>query len=175
MTSPRLPPPFRATIEPRVTRQASAAARRAVQEHASYGAATALIPGAFISSVAVSGVQLKMLAKLSQIYGVPFSQNPASAALAAGSGGLLNWFLSSNPVTRVARDFFTAAVPWIAIPVRLFAEPAIIGGYSYLLGHAFIRHYENGGVYHNFDWAHFRAELLRKIGLPPMPERPIDI
>lgn len=173
MTKPRLD--TAATVEPRVTRQASAAARRAVQEHAAYAAAAAIVPGAFIGSLAVSGLQLKMLARLASVYQVPFAQNPMRTALAAGSGGLLSLLLSSNPVTRVARDFFTATLPAIAVPVRLLAGPVIIGGYSYLLGHAFIRHYENGGHYLNFDWVAFRADLWRKLGLPPLPERAIDI
>ncbi len=170
-----MPPDFSTTIEPRVTRQASAAARVAVRDYALYVAATTFVPGALLSSIAVSGLHLKMLARLSKLYAVPFSQEPARAVLAAGSGGLLSLFLSSNPVTKIARDFFTATVPWIAVPVRLLAEPAIMGGYSYLLGHAFIRHYENGGHYLNFDWEVFRNELLQKMGLPPLPARPIDV
>ncbi len=163
------------TIEPRVTRQTSAEARRTVREHAGYCAAAALIPGSFVGSIAVSGMHLKMLASLSRIYGVPFSQEPVKAVLAAGSAGVLHYLLSSNPVTTIARDFFTATMPWIAVPVRLLGPPIIMAGYSYLLGHAFIRHYEKGGSYLNFDWTAFRSELLQKLGLPPLPARPIDV
>ena len=163
------------TIEPRVTEQASRQARKAVKEHSGYCAAAALVPGAFVGSVAVSAVQLKMLADLSKIYQVPFTQSKAKAALAAGSGGVLNLILASNPATKIARDFFTATMPWIAVPVRWLAPPLIMAGYSYLLGQAFIRHYENGGEYFNFDWWEFRADLCRRLGLPPLRRQPIDI
>lgn len=163
------------TIEPRITRTASAAARRTVREHVGYCAAAALIPGSFVSSAAVAGMHLNMLAALSRIYGVPFRQEPVKAALAAGSAGVLQLLLSSNPVTRVAREFFTATMPWLALPVRLLGPPVIMAGYSYFLGQAFIRHYENGGNYLDFDWWAFRAELLRKLGLPPLASRPIDV
>ena len=163
------------TIEPRVTKQASRKARQAVKEHAGYCAAAALVPGAFIGSLAVSAMQLKMLADLSKIYEVPFTQSKAKAALAAGSGGLLNLILTSNPATQITRNFFMATMPWIAVPMRFLASPLIMAGYSYLLGQAFIRHYENGGDYINFDWWEFRADLCRRLGMPPLQRRPIDI
>jgi len=138
-------------------------------------AAVACVPNPIANSLAVTGVQLKMLSDLSRLYGVPFSQDIARALLTATGGGVLNYLLARNPVTRTVRDFLMAAVPLIALPLRFLAGPAFIAGYTLVLGNSFIRHYERGGSYLDFNWRDFRHELARKLGLPhPSPsEGPI--
>jgi len=156
------PAPMARAIPPEV----SARARGLVREHAALCAAATLVPVPVADSLAVTGVQLKMLADLSRLYKVPFSQDVVRALLGAAAGGVLNFVIARNPVTRRVRDFLTATVPWLALPLRILAGPALMAGYTLVLGNAFIRHYERGGSYLDFNWRHFRYELAAKLGLP---------
>ncbi len=145
----------------------AARARGMVREYAFMCAAASFTPVPILDSVAVTGVQLKMLADLSQHYRVPFSHNIAKAMLTAIGGGVFNFLLARNPVTGALRHFVNTALPWIALPLRLLTGPTLMAAYTLILGNAFIRHYEKGGEYLDFDWSDFRTELTRKLGLPP--------
>ena len=157
-----------------VTPAVSARARAMVREYAVMCAAASFTPVPVLDSLAVTGVQLKMLADLSRHYRVPFSQNIARAMLTAVAGGLFNFLLARNPVTGALRHFVNTALPWIALPLRLLTGPSLMAAYTLILGNAFIRHYEKGGDYLDFNWRHFRVELTRKLGLPPAAGRPAD-
>ena len=163
-TAPRIPSPA-----------VAARARSLVRENAVMCAAVSFVPNPIANSLAITGVQLKMLSDLSKLYGVPFSQDLVRSLLTATAGGVINFILARNPVTRGVRDFLMATVPLIALPLRFLAGPAFIAGYTLVLGNSFIRHYEGGGSYLNFNWRDFRHELARKLGLPhPSPsESPI--
>lgn len=164
------------TTAPRIPSPAVAARARAlVRENAVMCAAVSFVPNPIANSLAITGVQLKMLSDLSKLYGVPFSQDLVRSLLTATAGGVINFILARNPVTRGVRDFLMATVPLIALPLRFLAGPAFIAGYTLVLGNSFIRHYECGGSYLNFNWRDFRHELARKLGLPhPSPsESPI--
>ncbi len=142
------------------------AAQRIVRHHAALCAAASFIPMPIVGSVAITGVQLDMLRDLSRLYGVSFSQDTGRALLASAAGGVLNYYLAQNPLTRAVRDFLNATVPWLAWPLRMLTGPALMAGYTVLLGQAFVRHYEKGGTHLNFNWSDFRRDLVRKIGLP---------
>lgn len=144
----------------------SLAAQRIIRHHAAMCAAASFIPMPIVGSIAITGVQLDMLSDLSRLYGVPFAQDTGRALLTSAAGGLLNYYLAKNPITRAVRDFLNATVPWLAWPLRMLTAPALMAGYTMLLGQAFVRHYEKGGTHLNFNWSDFRRELARKIGLP---------
>ncbi len=172
--SPPVPPPRAAVRVP--TPALSAYARTIVHQHAALCVAATFVPNPVANSLAVTGVQLKMLADLSHAYGVPFSQDISRSLIGATAGGVLNYFIARNPITRGVRDFLTATVPWLAWPLRLLAGPALMAVYTIVLGYAFVRHYESGGAYHDFNWRDFRHELTRKLGLPPPRlDPPIDV
>ena len=174
-TSPVPPPEARPAVR-LPTPERSRRAREIVTAHTALVAGINFIPGPMIASMAVTGVQLNMLSDISKLYGVPFSHDIGRALLASAAGGVLTYYIGQNPVTRGIRDFLTATVPLIAYPLRLFAGPVFVGGYTLVLGNAFVRHYENGGTYLDFNWRDFRHELARKLGLPP-PSRdePLDV
>lgn len=162
-TTPSAAAALGATLSP-VARAAQA--RDIIREHVILCAGANTIPVPIAGSMAVTGVQLKMLAELSRLYGVPFSHDLGRALVASAAGGVLSFVLAQNPVTRSIRDFLMATVPVIAIPLRLLAGPALMAAYTLILGNAFVRHYETGGTYLNFNWQDFRFELASKLGLP---------
>jgi len=154
------------TIPPVVSPALQAHTRRLVRDSATTCAAVSLVPAPFLGSVGISALQLRLLSELSRLYRVPFSQNVARALIAASAGGILNSTLASNPISHVLRDWVNVHLALIALPLRLLTGPALLAACTYILGNAFIRHYEKGGAYLDFDWHLFHYELASKLGLP---------
>lgn len=117
-----------------------------------------LIPVPFIDLVAVSGVQLKMLAEISKIYGVEFQETRGKAIIASLIGYVVPSTLSFGSVGSLLK----------AIPVvgQLVGAPSMVlfcGASTYALGKVFIQHFESGGTFLSFEPAkvkeHFQQEF----------------
>lgn len=138
-------------------------AMRVVRRHALYVAAASAAwqtPCWALSSPVVTVLQLKMLAALAGHYHVPFSSAKIKPVLASLAGGFLNYTVSRLPLFTVAKAWLTV-VPVIGIPLRVASGPAILAGYTYVLGRAVTRHLEAGGNLDDVDLASFRNEALR--------------
>jgi uncharacterized protein (DUF697 family) len=131
------------------------------------------IPYWWATSPSVTALQLKMMADVSEVYGVEFEQDLARPIAASVAGGVLNLVLSQNPIT-VALKAWVVTVPVVGIPLRFAAGPAAVACYTYVLGRAFVRHYEAGGSYHDFTAEMVRAELSRLLRLGPVA-RPLEL
>jgi uncharacterized protein (DUF697 family) len=128
----------------------------AVNRYALLAASTPLIPVPVLDSLTMSGVQVAMIEELSRHYGQEFSKNIAQTALGAGAGGLLSLFISqSGPA--MALKTIALAVPVIGPLLRFGTGPLVLATYTYVLGMAFIHHYETGGKFVDFDQKKFRA------------------
>lgn len=131
-------------------------ATEAVGRYALLAASTPLIPIPVLDSLTMSGVQIAMIEELARHYGQDFSKNIAQAALGAGGGGLLSLFLSqSGPA--IALKTAVIAVPVIGPLLRWGTGPVVLATYTYVLGMAFVHHYETGGKFADFDQKKFRA------------------
>jgi len=125
------------------------------------------IPEPIVCTVAVTGAHLRMLEELSNLYHVDFSPKKVRILLIAATGGALtDWVLGWSAIRRVV-----AAYAPIILPIWFVGGSILAGSLTHFMGHAFIRHYENGGTYQTFDWAEFRRELLGKFA-PLLPRAP---
>jgi uncharacterized protein (DUF697 family) len=102
--------------------------------------AAALIPFILVDMLAVSAVQLKMVAAISKIYGVPFEANRGKAVIGSLVGSLV-----PSGVAEVA------IVIWKTTPlINLFGGAAmalVTGASTWALGKVFIQHFESGGTF----------------------------
>ena len=64
-------------------------ASQLVDRFSLWSGAAGLIPVPLVDMVAVGGVQLQMLRRLSEIYGVPFSDNRGKSIIASLAGALI--------------------------------------------------------------------------------------
>ena len=124
------------------------------------------LPAWWTNSPSVTGLQLKMLAEISSMYEIEFRQDLARPMMGSLVGGGLSFVLSQNPLT-MALKVWVVPTPIVGIPLRFATGPAIIGGYCYLLGRAYVDHYEAGGTYHDFNAARLRATV--RAALTPAP------
>ena len=105
-----------------------------------------LIPVPFLDLVAVSGVQLKMLAELSSQYGIPFQESRVKAIVGSLLGSIVPGTLAFG-----AAGSMIKAVPGVG---ALAGAPAMVlfcGASAWALGKVFIQHFESGGTFLNFE------------------------
>ncbi len=152
MTDPHpvLVPPF----DPAARQRAAAIVRR----HAALCAGAAIVPVWWAASPSITALQLKMLSELSNAYGVEFAQDFAKPLLASLAGGGLSLMMSQHPVS-LALKRWVVGIPVVGLPLRFGTGPAIIAAYPWVLGHAFIRHYESGGTYLDFHLGRVREAV----------------
>ncbi len=104
-----------------------------------------LLPVPMLDLAVVTGVQLKMLHSLTQIYGVPFKKDLARSAMASLLGGTVA--LSLARVTSSA----IKAVPVVGSLIGAFSMPVVNGASTYAIGKVFEQHFETGGTLLTFD------------------------
>jgi uncharacterized protein (DUF697 family) len=103
-----------------------------------------------VDGVAVGGLQLEMLRRISQIYGVPFSANRGKAVIAALAGAMI-------PITSgIGAASVLKAVPVFGTIVGGFVMPVLSAGATYAIGKAFIQHFASGGTLLDFNPPDYR-------------------
>jgi uncharacterized protein (DUF697 family) len=133
------------TAEPR-----EEVASRLVDRFAIWSGVAGLVPVPVVDLVAVGGLQLQMLRRLSQIYGVAFSENSGKALIASLAGAMI-------PTTSgIGAASVLKAVPVVGTIVAGFVMPALSAGATYAIGKAFIQHFESGGTLLDFNPPDYR-------------------
>jgi uncharacterized protein (DUF697 family) len=127
-----------------------AVAVKLTERFAVWSGAAGLIPIPFVDLAAVAGLQLQMLRRLSQIYGVPFSENRGKALIASIAGVMI-------PATSVVgASSLVKGVPAAGAAVGAFVTPALCAGATFAIGMAFIQHFASGGTLLDFNPPDYR-------------------
>jgi uncharacterized protein (DUF697 family) len=117
-----------------------------------------LIPVPWADLAAVAGVQLKLLAEISKIYGVPFQENRGKAAIGSLVGFVLPHAMAFGAVGSLLK-----AIPVVGVLAGAPAMALFCGAYTWALGNVFIQHFESGGTFLTFDpekvKEHFQARF----------------
>ena len=122
-----------------------ALAIKLVKRMSLWAGAAGLIPMPFVDLAAIGGMQIQMLRKLSQLYGVPFSENRGKALIAGVAGTMIP--ASSG----IGAASLMKSVPIAGIAVSAVAMPALSAGATYAIGMAFIQHFISGGTLLDFE------------------------
>jgi uncharacterized protein (DUF697 family) len=125
-------------------------ASKLVDRFAVWSGVAGLVPLPIVDVVAVGGLQLQMLRRISQIYNVGFSENRGKALLASLAGALIP--ASSGMGAASAMKF----VPIVGTISAIFVMPALSAGATYAIGKAFIQHFESGGTLLDFNPPDYR-------------------
>ncbi len=121
-------------------------------------AATAsAVPIPLFDIAAVAAIQLRMIQKLSELYGRPFSERLARNVVTALGGGALGF----GAGTLVAISL-TKTVPGIGWMLGVASLPAVAGATTYAIGRVFAHHYERGGSLFDLSPDAFRAHYRRE-------------
>ena len=139
--------------EPRAaseTESRNEVATKLVDRFAIWSGVAGLVPIPVVDLLAVGGLQVQMLRRLSQIYDVEFSENRGKAVIAALAGTMI-------PATSgMGAASALKAVPILGMLASGFVMPALSAGASFAIGKAFIQHFESGGTLLDFNPPDYR-------------------
>ena len=127
-----------------------ATASKLVERFALWSGAAGLLPIPFVDVAAVGGLQLQMLRRLSQIYGVPFSANRGKSFIASLMGSMI-------PATSgMGAASALKTVPAIGTAVGAITMSGVSAAATYAIGKVFIQHFASGGTLLDFDPPDYR-------------------
>jgi uncharacterized protein (DUF697 family) len=133
-----------------VPEQRDQAAAKLVDRFSIWSGVAGLVPVPVVDVLAVGGLQLQMLRRLSQIYGVEFSENRGKALIAALAGCMI-------PATSgMGAASALKAIPVVNILAAGFVMPVLSAGATYAIGKAFVQHFESGGTLLDFNPPDYR-------------------
>lgn len=135
----------------------STKALNTVKRYVWWSAGAGLVPVPGVDLVAVSGVQLKMLAEVSKIYGVPFQENRGKAAVGSLLGFVFPHLLSYGGIGCLLK-----ALPLVGALAGAPAMALFSGASAWALGNVFIQHFESGGTFLDFDPEKVREYFKKK-------------
>lgn len=121
-------------------------ALKTVKNYMWWSMGAGLIPVPFVDWAAVSGVQLKMVAEISKIYGVPFQESRGKAVI----GSLVGFVLPHATAFGLIGGLLKA-IPVVGALAGAPAMALFCGAYAWALGNVFIQHFESGGTFLNFN------------------------
>jgi uncharacterized protein (DUF697 family) len=129
-------------------------ASQVVDRFSLWSGAAGLLPLPIIDVAAVGGVQLLMLRRLSEIYGVPFSENRGKSIIASLAGSVLP--ASTATTSAMTVGSLVKGVPGIGWAVGALTMPVFSAGASYVIGKVFIQHFASGGTLLDFNPPDYR-------------------
>lgn len=145
-------PPFAETgpaVDEAAPRTRKAHAEATVRRFSYYAAGAGAIPFPGLDLFTIIGVELKMVRDVALIYGVGFDEIRARAILGSVLGGLL----PANAAAGVRALYSTLyrSIPGVGTIFNLVVLPASAAASNYVLGQAFIEHFEGGGTFLDID------------------------
>jgi len=130
------------------------AASKLVDRFSLWSVGAGLIPIPFIDIAAVGGVQLQMLRRLSEIYGIEFSENMGKSVIASLAGSVIP--ASTAATTGIGVSSVLKAVPGIGTVIATCSMAAFSAGATWIIGKVFIQHFASGGTLLDFNPPDYR-------------------
>ncbi|HEY7246989.1 MAG TPA: DUF697 domain-containing protein [Xanthobacteraceae bacterium] len=115
-----------------------------------WSGAAGFIPVPIVDIAAVGGVQIHMLRRLSQIYGIPFSENRGKSVLTSVAGAVM------PATTATAATSLIKGVPILGTAIGSLTMPAAAACATWVIGRVFIKHFSSGGTLLDFNPPDYR-------------------
>ena len=122
-----------------------AAARSTIKYYAAWSFGAGLVAIPMVELLLVTGVQIQMVRKLSEIYGVKFGDSGIRNSVMALLGGLAAETLAVGIGLPLAR-----AIPGIGQILSLLTMPAFATASTCAVGEVYLQHFEKGGTLLDF-------------------------
>ena len=135
-------------------------ASQLVDRFSLWSGAAGLIPIPLVDVVAVGGVQLQMLRKLSEIYGVPFTDNRGKSVIASLAGAIIP--ASTATTTAMTFGSLIKSVPGVGSAIGALTMPVYSAGVTYVIGKVFMKHFASGGTLLDFDPPDYREFIKQQ-------------
>jgi len=135
-----------------VTREVHA--QTIVKNHMLVTLGAGLVPVPLVDIALVSGIQLKMLHSLAELYEQEFNKELGKSVIGALLGGVL-------PVQ--ATGSVAKLIPGVGTISGMISMSALSSATTYALGKVFIQHFESGGTLLSFDVEAMRGYFLETL------------
>jgi uncharacterized protein (DUF697 family) len=119
-------------------------AQAIVERHATYSAAGGLVPLPIINVASVTAIILRMVKRLSNLYGVPFERDRARAIVVGLAGGAMPTGLAA--VTTSTLHYLVPGSAFIGLAVSSVTAVACTRS----IGRIFVEHFESGETLRDF-------------------------
>jgi len=116
-------------------------AKQTAKNWSQWAATAGFIPLTMLGTVAISGIQIKMISEICKVYDVPFKKEAVLAIISGLVGGSLSVNLSSALSQDVIKN-----IPYIGTALVVVTQPAFSYASTYALGLVFIDHFESKGT-----------------------------
>jgi uncharacterized protein (DUF697 family) len=146
--------PTDATPTPTTDEERDQLASQLVDRFSLWSGAAGLIPVPLIDMAAVGGVQLQMLRRLSEIYGVPFAENRGKSIIASLAGAIIP--ASTATTTAMGVGSLAKGLPGVGTVIGALSMPVFSAGVTYVIGKVFIQHFASGGTLLDFNPPDYR-------------------
>ncbi|MCB9797028.1 MAG: DUF697 domain-containing protein [Alphaproteobacteria bacterium] len=132
-------------------------ANNIVLRHVLFAAGVGLVPLPLADLAALVAANLKMLRDLANHYGVEFREEMAKSAVASllAAAGV--------PALLVPAASLLKVIPGVGALVGGLTVPALAGGLTYATGRVFIRHFESGGTFLDFNADRFKSMFKKEM------------
>ena len=118
---------------------------RLAKNHILASMGVGLIPFPLVDMVALFGIQLDLVKKLSVEYDVPFKQEVGKSIVSSLVGG----FLPASLGGAIAR--FIKFIPIVGQSIGAVTMPVVAGAATYAIYKVFVQHFESGGTFLDLD------------------------
>jgi uncharacterized protein (DUF697 family) len=121
-------------------------AQAVVRRNVFWALGAGVLPTPLLDVAAVTGVQLKQIKQLSDLYGLQFSSEIAKKIIYSllGSVGVV------GVGTRLGASF-AKFIPALGTTLGMVSVPVLTGAFTHAMGQVLIMHFEAGGTLLNFD------------------------
>lgn len=129
-------------VRVRVTSDRETRAMKIVKTWSQWSVAAGIVPVPLMDVALVSGIQVKMIYDLCQVYNVPFEKKSALAVASGLVGGSF-----SAGIARMLGEMALKSIPY----VEQVMQPTLSFATTYSMGYVFVKHFESAGTLVNFD------------------------
>ena len=119
-----------------------------------WSAGAGLIPFPIIDLASIIGVQMKMVAEISEVYGVQFSDNKAKNTISAALSGV-----TASTFAQGTLGSSIKSIPIVGSIVGSVTMPFFASASSYALSNVMINHFEAGGTFLDLDIDKFKENF----------------
>jgi uncharacterized protein (DUF697 family) len=126
-----------------------------ITKHVGAAMGFGFLPLPVIDFVAITGVQMDLVYRLSRIYDVEFSTQAVRALI----GSLLGASIPLQPALISGLKL----MPGIGTAAAFVAQPALAGASTYAIGKVFVEHFESGGTLLTFDAGKMKAHFEQRM------------
>jgi uncharacterized protein (DUF697 family) len=134
-------------------------ARKLVERFSLWSGVAGMLPVPALDLAAVGAVQIQMLLRISQIYGVPFSKNRGKAIIASLAGTMIPVSAGLGMASTIK------SVPVAGTAIGAITTPALSVAATYVIGMAFIEHFSRGGTLLDFEPPDYREFIKAEMDL----------